>query len=129
MPHLTLLSTSLTPTPTCTYLYTVQQEHTNRVNTLHGGCIATLFDYCTSVVICLVSKPGFWEFVGVSRTLNTTYLRPAEVGAEVEIVCELVAIGRQLCQLRGTMRRRGKEGEVFASCEHGKFNMDSRGKL
>ncbi|KAK4448093.1 putative thioesterase superfamily member [Podospora aff. communis PSN243] len=129
MPHLSLLSTSLTPTPKITFLYTVQQEHTNGINTLHGGCIATLFDYCTSVVICLVAKPGFWEFVGVSRTLNTTYLRPAEVGAEVEIECELVAIGRQLCQLRGTMRRRGNGGEVFATCEHGKFNMDGRGKL
>jgi acyl-coenzyme A thioesterase 13 len=129
MPHLSLLSMSLTPTPRCTFLYTVQQAHTNRVNTLHGGCIASLFDYCTSVVICLVSKPGFWEFVGVSRTLNTTYLRPAEVGAEVEIECELVAVGRQLCQLRGTMRRRGGTAEVFATCEHGKFNMDGRGRL
>jgi len=65
----------------------------------------------------------------VSRTLNTTYLRPAEVGAEVLVECELVAVGRQLCHLRGTMRRKGGSDEVFATCEHGKFNMDGRGKL
>jgi len=62
--------------------------------------------------------------LGVSRTLNCTYLRPAPLGAEVLIECEVVAVGRRLVQLRGVMRRPDGEREVYATCEHGKFNID-----
>jgi len=61
--------------------------------------------------------------MGVSRTLNVTYLRPAKMGEGVLIECEVVQAGARVCTLRGTMRRE-RDGEVLAVCEHGKMNID-----
>lgn len=60
----------------------------------------------------------------MSRSINTTYLRPIPVGTEVLVECELVSVGKRLAQIRGTIRRAGGKGEIFATCEHGKFNTD-----
>lgn len=64
---------------------------------LHGGASATLFDYCTSMALVPVSREGFWNFVGVSRTLNVTYLRPMPTGTIVLIECEVIHAGKKLC--------------------------------
>ena len=66
---------------------------------------------------------GFWPFPGVTRHLDIVYLGRVEEGEEVEVWAQVVRIGRRLCQVRGVMRRvgeEGEEGEVVATCEHGK---------
>lgn len=80
--------------------------------------------------LALVSKPGFWYYLGVSRNINTTYLRPIPVGTEIFIECEVVAIGKRLASLSGKMRR-AVDGALLATCEHGKVNTDPEagGKL
>ncbi|KAK4156849.1 HotDog domain-containing protein [Chaetomidium leptoderma] len=124
-PSLTVHSVS-TPDaahPSVTFRFTVQPQHCNRLNNLHGGCTASLFDFCTSTPLALIARPGFWSFLGVSRTLNTTYLRPAPAGTEVLVECEIVQVGQRLCALRGTLRR-ASDGTVLATCEHNKVNTD-----
>ncbi|KAI1164682.1 Thioesterase/thiol ester dehydrase-isomerase [Nemania serpens] len=115
------------PHPSLTFRLTVQPKHANLLGNLHGGCTSTLFDVCTSLTLRLVSRPGFWQHTGVSRTLNVTYLRPAPVGTTVEIECEVAHAGQRLCSLRGVMRAAtsdGSKGPVLALCEHGKVNPD-----
>ncbi|KAK3944894.1 HotDog domain-containing protein [Diplogelasinospora grovesii] len=135
LPHLHLLSaTSQQPHPRAVWRFTVQPIHCNRFGNLHGGCTSTLFDFCTSVVLVLVASSSKstttgigmdsnWGSFGVSRTLNTTYLRPAPAGTELLVECEIVQLGKRLCQLRGTLRR-ASDGSVLATCEHGKVNSD-----
>ncbi|KAH9885892.1 HotDog domain-containing protein [Xylariomycetidae sp. FL2044] len=115
------------PHPSITFRMTVQLMHTNGLFNLHGGCTATIFDMCTTFPLHLISKPGYWRTLGVTRTLNVTCLRPIPMGSTVDIECEIVQVGRKLCTLRGTMRsvrEDGEQGAVLALCEHGKVSTD-----
>jgi uncharacterized protein (TIGR00369 family) len=99
--------------------YTVQPGHCNRMQSLHGGCIASIFDFTTTLGLLMVSRPGFWQTMGVSRNLSVTYLRPAPIGTEILIEVEIVQVGKTLATLRGTMRRKSG-GQITATCEHSK---------
>lgn len=66
-----------------------------------------------------------WEFAGVSRTLNVTYIRPVAAGVKVLIECEVVHAGKRLCSLKGVMKREN-DGAVMATCEHGKVSIDPK---
>ncbi|KAI0535594.1 HotDog domain-containing protein [Xylaria digitata] len=126
--NLSLVSHSASPPhPRATFCFTVQPMHENGLGNLHGGCTSTIFDLCTTFPLYMVSRPGFWQYGGVSRTLNVTYLRPVPVGTTVEVECEIMHVGQRLSSLRGVMRAATTdetEGPVLAICEHGKVNTD-----
>ena len=131
MPYLRVQSHSAAgPHPRVTFRFAVQPVHINGLGNLHGGCAATLFDVCTSLVVHLVARPGFWTFLGVTRTLNVVCLRPVPVDSIVDLECDIVQVGKRLCALRGVMRAvdgpEGPEGQgaVLMTCEHGKVCTD-----
>lgn len=109
--------------PRVVFSYTVPSINSNRMGNMHGGCTATLFDWATTMPLTLINKPGFWFWLGVSRTLNVTYLKPIPVGESILIECEIMSIGKTLCTIRGVMRRQS-DGVALATCEHGKYNTD-----
>lgn len=103
--------------------YTIQQSDCNRLGNAHGGQVASLFDFVTSMPMTLINKPGFWFWLGVSRTLNVTYLKPIPMGEEILVEAEILSIGKRLTTVRGTMRR-ASDGTLLTVCEHGKVNTD-----
>ena len=127
LPHLSLLSSSPPDPPRhgarLTFKFDVKQIHSNTIGNMQGGCVSTVFDYTTSLALGMINKPGYWFFLGVTRTLTVTVLRPVVVGEAVLVECEVVNAGRRLAHLKGTMRRES-DGEVLAVCEHDKFNAD-----
>lgn len=62
---------------------------------VHGGAVSTLFDATGGFPFVPVSKPGFWETSGVSRSLNVTYLRPIPLGMTILVENELVHAGKK----------------------------------
>ncbi|KAJ6439265.1 oxidoreductase protein [Purpureocillium lavendulum] len=108
------------PRPAVSFTFTVQHEHCNNMGTMHGGCTSTLFDICTTLPVAFALRPGTWEMLGVTRTLNVSYMLPVFGGDEVLIECEILQIGKKLAALRGVMRRKG-DGAIVATCEHGKL--------
>jgi acyl-coenzyme A thioesterase 13 len=127
VPHISFVSA--TPhtkekNATVTFRFEVQPEHTNGFGNLHGGCNSTLFDFCTSVVLGMVNRPGHWMWLGVSRALNVTYLKPVPVGESVFIESELLQVGQRLAHIKGRMTRE-KDGALLATCEHDKVNTDT----
>lgn len=123
LPWIEFHSSTMTPHPTVTFQFTVQPEHHNGLHNMHGGATASLFDWCTSIALALINKSGFWFFMGVTRTLSLTYLRPVPVGEVVLVECEVAHAGRKLCHLKGRMKR-ASDGVLLVTCEHDKVSTD-----
>ncbi|KAI7788415.1 hypothetical protein LA080_010748 [Diaporthe eres] len=109
--------------PRVVFNYTIQHNDCNRLGNAHGGQIASLFDFVTSLPLALINKPGFWFYLGVSRTLHVTYLKPIPLGEKILVEAEILSVGRTLCSIRGAMRRES-DGTLLTVCEHGKYNTD-----
>lgn len=77
---------------TLTVRLPLEKARTNRYNTLHGGCAATIVDVVTSAAIVLTGADG-----GVSVTLDVTYLSPAPLTAgHVLATARTRRVGRSL---------------------------------
>ncbi|KAJ9162192.1 hypothetical protein NKR19_g1511 [Coniochaeta hoffmannii] len=126
LPYLTMLSSAPAAGekgPSVRFRLEVQHVHSNAIGHMQGGCVSTLLDYVTSLSLGLMNEPGFWFFLGVTRTLTVTLLRPIPIGEVIVIEGEVVHAGRRLANLRGRITRES-DGAVLAVCEHEKVNSD-----
>ncbi|EFY92734.1 hypothetical protein J3458_001878 [Metarhizium acridum] len=129
LPHMAVSAANAdAAAPSVTFTFTCLEDHCNRLGNLHGGAAATLFDLCTTIPLVLISKPGFWQFLGVTRNLNVTYFRPVPAGEEVIIECEALQVGKRLATLKGVMKRK-RDGAIVSIAEHLKANIDPEPKV
>ncbi|CUS12135.1 unnamed protein product [Tuber aestivum] len=120
--ELTLLSAACAPAGTSTFEFTVAPSHTNRMGILHGGCAALIFDVCTTTALSPIAREGFWDYLGITRSLNISYFRPAPVGTVLLIRSEVVQAGRRLATIKGVISRKD-DGKVCYTAEHLKVNI------
>uniref|UniRef100_A0A1A7YT11 Acyl-coenzyme A thioesterase 13 n=1 Tax=Iconisemion striatum TaxID=60296 RepID=A0A1A7YT11_9TELE len=70
----------------------VDEEHTNRGGTLHGGLTATLVDVISTMAIMNTERGA----PGVSVDMNITYMNAAKLGEDVLITAQVLKQGRTL---------------------------------
>ncbi|EQB54372.1 thioesterase superfamily protein [Colletotrichum gloeosporioides Cg-14] len=94
----------------------IQKEHTNRLQTIHGGTLASLVDLGGSLAVA--SKGRF--MTGVSTDINVTYLNPGGTPGDImtgTAICD--KMGRTLAYT--TVQFFNKKGELAARGSHTKY--------
>ncbi|KAI2792169.1 putative esterase [Penicillium oxalicum] len=94
----------------------IQKEHTNRLNILHGGTIASMVDLGGSLA---VASRGLYA-TGVSTDLNVTYLNSGgRIGDKImaEVTCD--KFGKTLAYTN--IKFTNAKGEVVARGSHTKY--------
>ncbi|CAO3661122.1 unnamed protein product [Umbelopsis vinacea] len=105
--------------------FIVGDDHINGIGNLHGGCVATLIDLCSSLAI-LVSgeKMSAWRSPGVSTELAVSYITGAPAGAKLRVENELLRAGKTLANLYTKIY--DESGRLCYSGTHTKFCLDSK---
>ncbi|GAB5591159.1 hypothetical protein Unana1_06059 [Umbelopsis nana] len=107
------------------YEFIVGETHVNGLGNLHGGCVATLIDLCSSLAI-LVSgeKMVPWRSAGISTELAVSYIAGAPEGAKLRVENELLRSGKTLANLYTKIYN--ESGKLCYSGTHTKFCLDSK---
>ncbi|XP_043073892.1 acyl-coenzyme A thioesterase 13 [Puntigrus tetrazona] len=93
----------------------VEEEHTNRLGTLHGGLTATLVDVISTTAI-MYSERGA---PGVSVDMNITYMNTAKIGEDVLITAQVLKQGRTLAFATVDLTNKSN-GKLIAQGRHTK---------
>ncbi|PIO38991.1 hypothetical protein AB205_0007520, partial [Aquarana catesbeiana] len=70
----------------------VDEDHTNRGGTLHGGLTATLVDMVSTVALLNTDRGA----PGVSVDMNITYMNAAKIGESILITAQVLKQGKTL---------------------------------
>ncbi|KAM5202591.1 acyl-coenzyme A thioesterase 13 isoform 1-T1 [Hipposideros larvatus] len=70
----------------------VEEEHTNKGGTLHGGLTATLVDNVSTMALLCTERGA----PGVSVDMNITYMSPAKIGEDIVITARVLKQGKTL---------------------------------
>ncbi|GAA5919374.1 hypothetical protein JCM1841_005976 [Sporobolomyces salmonicolor] len=98
----------------------VKRHQVNRLQSLHGGLIASLID--TTGSLALASRGMY--MTGVSTDINATYVRGAALGEVIRVRGEVVNMGRTLAFTRIELES-AKTGKLLAFGSHTKFIADA----
>ena len=106
----------------------------NQFGTMHGGCLATIVDTCSSFLTLLHSSGVAgepWSMMGVTQALIVQYLKPTRVGKWIEVETTMRSISKTLCLLHVNIYELdGRDGQRTAHTVTGSHNkMDIRPKL
>ncbi|XP_028941058.1 acyl-coenzyme A thioesterase 13 [Antrostomus carolinensis] len=94
----------------------VEEEHTNRGGTLHGGLTATLVDVVSTAALLYTER----AVPGVSVDMNITYTSAAKIGEEILITAQILKQGRNLAFASVDLTNKAS-GKLIAQGRHTKY--------
>ncbi|XP_010179320.1 PREDICTED: acyl-coenzyme A thioesterase 13, partial [Mesitornis unicolor] len=94
----------------------VEEEHTNRGGTLHGGLTATLVDVVSTAALLYTER----ALPGVSVDMNITYTSAAKIGEEVLITAQILKQGRNIAFASVDLTNKAT-GKLIAQGRHTKY--------
>uniref|UniRef100_A0A8C0H429 Acyl-coenzyme A thioesterase 13 n=1 Tax=Chelonoidis abingdonii TaxID=106734 RepID=A0A8C0H429_CHEAB len=94
----------------------IEEEHTNRGGTLHGGLTATLVDVVSTAAL-LYTERGM---PGVSVDMNITYMSAAKIGEEILITAQILKQGRSMAFASVDVTNK-ETGKFVAQGRHTKY--------
>ncbi|XP_006260599.1 acyl-coenzyme A thioesterase 13 isoform X1 [Alligator mississippiensis] len=94
----------------------VEEQHTNRAGTLHGGLTATLVDVVSTTALLYTERGA----PGVSVDMNITYMSAAKIGEEVLITAQVLKQGRSIAFASVDLTNKAT-GKLIAQGRHTKY--------
>ncbi|KAI9019184.1 HotDog domain-containing protein [Phycomyces nitens] len=107
-----------------TWEFKVQKSHCNMLGSLHGGCVATLIDVCSTCTILTYEGKSKWKTVGVSTDLSISYIRGISPGSVARIECEVQRVGKTMANIYTTIY--DERNNLCYTGSHTKFCVDSK---
>lgn len=102
----------------CVASLRIEEEHTNRGGTLHGGLSALLVDNISTIALTLPEGQPF--SYGVSVNMDLSYLKAAKIGDEIVIEANVLKRGRTLAFLEVELRNKATN-ELLVKGSHTKY--------
>ncbi|KAI8335009.1 HotDog domain-containing protein [Chlamydoabsidia padenii] len=102
----------------------VHESHCNQLGNLHGGCVATLIDVCTSFATLVSDRKAHWKNMGVSTDLAVSYMLGVPAGETIRIECQVQRVGKNLANLHSIIYN--SAGKTCYSGSHTKFCINSK---
>ncbi|XP_059965094.1 acyl-coenzyme A thioesterase 13 isoform X2 [Mesoplodon densirostris] len=93
----------------------VEEQHTNKMGTLHGGMTATLVDAVSTYALLCTERGA----PGVSVDMNITYMSPAKMGEDIVITAHVLKQGKTLAFLSVDLTNKAT-GKLIAQGRHTK---------
>lgn len=106
-------------TRTTVFEFEVADFMCNKDGVLHGGAASTMFDNISSTSLFTIAQPGYWDRLGVSRSLSIWFHHPIPSGARMRLVNTVVDAGQWMATVRSIMK--SPDGKICASCVHEKY--------
>ncbi|ORX56353.1 Thioesterase/thiol ester dehydrase-isomerase [Hesseltinella vesiculosa] len=102
----------------------VQDVHCNMLGNIHGGCVATIIDLCSSMAIYVYEGNNKWKMPGISTDLTVSYMTGVSAGQKIRIVSEVQRLGKNLGNMYTVIYN--EQGKACYAGGHTKYCMDAR---
>ncbi|KAI9314556.1 HotDog domain-containing protein [Dichotomocladium elegans] len=104
--------------------FKIAKVHCNLLGGIHGGCIATLIDTCSSCALLMYDGKYKWKGLGVTTDLSVSYMRSMRAGQTARIECVVQRCGKNIANIYTEVM--DETGAICYAGSHTKFSVDSR---
>ncbi|ORZ04271.1 HotDog domain-containing protein [Absidia repens] len=121
------LSITFAEADTLIWEFDVHGIHCNRLGSLHGGCVATLIDVCSSFATLVHEGKHRWDMIGVSTDLGISYMRGVPSGKKIRLECKVQRQGKSLSYIYTTVY--DDENHVCYTGSHTKYTIKTKSNM